>query len=216
MKFKQNLKYIKSRDEKILNSSMSKCVLHIGACDSPFTKEKYTKNLLLHSKLNSVTDAVLGVDIDKLAINEMRNLGFDNVMYFDMNDLSDLDYAPDIIVFGETIEHLGNLDNALENIKKIMGHKTELLISTPNAFYIENFKNALFLKENTHPDHVVNFSPQTLKQLLEKSDFEVNWIVGTFLNRESENFSKAIIRVFCRLFPMFSETLLTSVSIKKV
>jgi 2-polyprenyl-3-methyl-5-hydroxy-6-metoxy-1,4-benzoquinol methylase len=54
--------------------------------------------------------------------------------YFDMNNLENLDYAPDVIVFGETIEHVFNIKIALDNLKKVMGKETLLIISTPNAY----------------------------------------------------------------------------------
>jgi 2-polyprenyl-3-methyl-5-hydroxy-6-metoxy-1,4-benzoquinol methylase len=53
-----------------------------------------------------------------------------------MNNLENLDYKPDVIIFSEVIEHLMNIEIALSNLKKIMTSDTLLIIDTPNAFYI--------------------------------------------------------------------------------
>ena len=51
-----------------------------------------------------------------------------------MNKFEELDYVPDVIIFGEVIEHLMNLETALTNLKKVMSKDTLLIISTPNCF----------------------------------------------------------------------------------
>jgi hypothetical protein len=51
-----------------------------------------------------------------------------------------------------------NLEIAFSNIKKVMGPDTLLIISTPNAYYSNNFLNALFGFEQMHDDHKVYFS----------------------------------------------------------
>jgi len=51
-----------------------------------------------------------------------------------------------------------NLEIALTNLKKVMNENTLLIISTPNAFYIQNFVHAFFGFEYMHEDHKVLFS----------------------------------------------------------
>jgi 2-polyprenyl-3-methyl-5-hydroxy-6-metoxy-1,4-benzoquinol methylase len=72
--------------------------------------------------------------------NEFLNSKID---FFDMNKLENLDFKPDIIIFGEVIEHLMNLEIALTNLKKVMSKDTLLIISTPNAYHVLHQINAM-------------------------------------------------------------------------
>ena len=183
-------------------------MLHIGACDAPYTLQKFKNNLLLHTKLSKVSKEVLGIDIDKDAIEFLNREGFDNIVYYNMDNLGNLEFSPEIIVFGETIEHLTNLGYALENIKEITNDKCELLISTPNAFYIMNFFNSIRMQEQIHEDHKVLFSYQTLKQLLESKSFKITEAIYTFLDREDGSCKKQIFKKIMSKFPILAETLI--------
>lgn len=199
--------FVESRDDYFLKACVNKKVLHIGACDAPYTLEKYERGLLLHQKLHKVCSKIVGIDIDDKAVRIMNDLGYQNVTCLDMNKVNKLNFMPDIIILGETVEHLMNMEVALTNIKKIMKENCELLISTPNAFYLNNFFHAFKKQENAHEDHKHYFTPQTLKQLLEANRLHTEKVVFTFLNRESESFKKKTAKRLIRYFPMLAETL---------
>ena len=182
--------------------------MHIGACDAPYTLQKFKNNLLLHTKLSNVSREMLGIDIDKDAIDFLSQKGYDNIVFYNMDNLGNLEFKPEVIVFGETIEHLTNLGCALDNIKKITNDKCELLISTPNAVYIMNFFNSIGKKEGAHEDHKVLFSYQTLKQLLESKSFEIINVIYTFLDREGESYKKQVFKRIMSKLPVLAETLL--------
>ena len=136
-----------------------------------------------------------------------------------MNELHHLEFDPDIIVFGETLEHLMNLKTALTNIKKVMRTNTMLLISVPNAFYFMNFVYALFRKEHQHPDHSVAFTYKTLIQLLGKNDLAVQDFGFTFLEISTDTSIMnwrgktmyLLVRLMARISPVFAETLIVRV-----
>ncbi len=207
MDFKVNCKFENNRDDYLLNICRDKRVLHIGACDWPYTEEKFKKGELLHSKLSKVSNQVLGIDISTDSIKFLQDLGYQNITFFDMNDDQKLDFEPEIIIFGETIEHLTNLDNALSNLKKVMSANSELVISTPNAFYIMNFINSLRNVEKIHPDHKLMFSLQTLKNLLNSHSFIITDTTLTFLNRGKESRKKKLFKKGISFFPLLAETL---------
>jgi len=208
MHFKIHAKFVLSRDKYFLARSRDKNVLHIGACDAPYTLSKYEDGLLLHDKLEGVCKSLLGIDVDATSIKLMNELGFTNIIQFDLNDIGKLDFLPDVIILGETIEHLTNLDNLFKNVKKMMNKNCELLISTPNPFYLGNFVNALKSSENTHEDHKLYCSPQTLQQLLTNLGFRTEEVLFSFLDREKESAKKRMMKTFARCFPMLSETLI--------
>ena len=210
MKFnvKQLSKFHSTRDEAIVALCKGKKVLHIGATDAPYAKQKLEAGLLLHQKINDVAKDVLGIDIDEEAISFLKEKGIDNIIPYDMNRLKTLEYDPDIIIFGETIEHLMNLELAISNLKQIMSEHTSLIVSTPNALWINKVIDTLLQSEHQHPDHKVVFSLATLKNLFEANNLSVEEIYYTFLNRKYNGVTKRFKKIFCGMFPGFSETLL--------
>lgn len=199
----------RNRDEAICAICAGKRVLHLGATDSPFTMEKLEGGLLLHQRLAACCGELYGVDIDAKAIEYLREHGISNIDYFDMNQLGTLPFKPEVIVFGEIIEHLENLKLALGNLRSIMTENTKLVISTPNMFYGMLFLNA-FIKqrEQIHREHVVGFTYGSLKQLLEVNGFIIDEFHFTFLPRISENINKRILKLICNMRPSIAETLL--------
>ena len=105
------------RNRLIIDHCRNKSVLHLGATDAPFTEIKYKNDLLLHTQIMKVAANVKGIDIDQPSIDFLSTKGINNIESFDMNQLGNLDFKPDVIVFGEIIEHLQNLQTALSNLK---------------------------------------------------------------------------------------------------
>lgn len=207
--------FTKLRNSIILEYCKWKKVLHIGACDSPFTKEKYNwKNWpLLYREIDKVCGNQLWIDLDKSSINFLNNWEFSNskLIYFDMNELQDLDYKPDIIIFSEVIEHLMNLEIALINLKKVMNKDTILIISTPNALSLDNIIKGMLGFERFHEDHKIIFTYGYLKNLLKFNWIKVEkWYFTTLDYEKSKiNFvSKICIFLSNYIFKYFRSTLL--------
>lgn len=200
--------FTKFRDDYIVNQCKSKKVLHIGSCDWPYAEEKFKKGTLLHQKIQKVCKDQLGIDLDKESIAYLKKNGIDNIKYFDMNKVEKLDYKPDIIIFGETIEHIMNLETGLNNLKKIMTNDTKMIITTPNADAAYRIYMSLRGYEIQHPDHNVIFTYKTLEQLVKKLDFKVVGRKFTFKNNENIKFKDRILYFIGSQFPMFSSTLI--------
>ena len=211
----KKLKNHKNRDFLIIEKCKNKKVLHLGATDAPYTKEKLENNLLLHKHIENVSKKVTGLDIDKPSIEFLSQQGIKNIHYFDMNNLSELDIEVDVIIFGEIIEHLENLNIAFENIKNVMHHDTELIITTPNLFYLHNALQ-IFLKnhELVHHDHKVGFTFGIINQLLNANGLEISDFYFTFLPRLKEKFDKKIIRLISKFRPAYSENLCVIAKLK--
>lgn len=163
--------FSESRNKTIIEYCKNKKVLHVWACDSPYTIEKLKWEIwpLLYKEIDNVCEEQVWIDLDKESIeilNSQKEFKKSKVIYFDMNKLEELDYNPDIIIFWEVIEHLMNIETALSNIKKIMWKDTILIISTPNAYYFWWFINSVFWKEYLHDDHKILFSYWYLENML--------------------------------------------------
>lgn len=218
------LKYLPRRDAYVLKLCEGKRVLHIGASDWPYTKERYERKDLLYARIGEVAKEQLGIDQAKEASEFLnkKKIKSSNIIVGDMNELQVIDFKPDIVIFGETLEHLMNLEVALQNIKKTMQDNTLLIISVPNAFFFMNFIYALFRREHQHPDHSVAFTYKTLTQLLGKNDLIVDDFYFTFLEASSETcqlnwkgkMMHGIVRIMSYISPVYAETLMVVVKKK--
>jgi len=210
--------FSKSRNQIILDYCKWKKVLHIWACDAPFTLESLNWEVwpLLYKEIDKVCSYQLWIDIDKESINllnSMKDFKNSEIKYFDMNKLEDLNFKPDVIIFWEVIEHLMNLEIALTNLKKVMNENTLLIISTPNAFYIQNFVHAFFGFEYMHEDHKVLFSYWYLKNLLKFNWLKVEKGYFTYLDLtkkwwKKQNRRTKLFYFIGKIIPYYSSTLL--------
>lgn len=215
--------YVNNREQFIINLCKNKKVLHIGACDTPYTKNRFKNNNLLFQQIEKVTNMQLGIDISIEDVEFLNKKGLKNIKYFDMNKLDKLDFSPQIIVFGDTLEHLMNLEVALLNLKKIMNKNTILIISVPNATMFLKFVNCFLGKITEHEDHVVSFNYFTLRNLLKNNNFKIESIFfsdkltlekNVFDNKN--NFFKSFLiktinfinSIFVFFFPLFSQCLI--------
>lgn len=189
MKIHYPKNFSKSRNRIILDYCKDKKVLHIWACDAPYTQGKLDWHYgpLLYAEIDKVCSQQLWIDLDKESINLLTEKKYlfpkSEVRYFDMNEISTLDFHPDIIIFWETIEHLMNLETALTNLKWAMTDDTILVISTPNAYYLSNFIASMFGVEDFHDDHKVLFSYGYLLNLLRYNNLKI--IKGYFTTLDS-------------------------------
>ncbi len=212
--------FISNRDVYIVEECRDKKVLHIGPTDWPYTQEKIDKDQLLYKKIDEVCSEQVGIDMDKEGAEYLNNSPFcerSRIIVHDLNKLADIDFAPEVIVFGETLEHLMNHEVALSSIKQCMDQDTVLIISVPNATYIGNFLYALFGAERQHPDHSVAWSFKTLQQFLAKVGVDVDEVIMTYLSSEALNW-KGKFMFKCtypisRCFPLLSHTLMIRASL---
>ena len=201
------------RQSYLVEKCVGKKVLHIGPCDAPYTKIQLQRGRLLYKKISEVCEEQLGIDVDQESIDLLNGMSFKNssILHHDMNKIGELPFKPDVIIFGEALEHLMNLEVALTNIKKSMTSSTELLITIPNALWYMNIIYAFFGKEHQHPDHSVAWTYKTIKQLLEKNSLTLKEVFYAMPISVTELGIKGKIAYqFVKLFPMFAGSLMVS------
>ena len=207
--------YVNDRDQKILELCRGKVVLHIGACDAPYTANKLKAGLLLHKRLQGVAREVVGVDIDEESIAYLKDKGISDIVNIDFFALPSLEIKPDVIVFGETIEHLENPGLYLETLNRFMAPEAKLIISTPNCYSISGQFRVLLNKENIHPDHRVGFSAALLEQLLDKMGFNIEHLYFTFLPKVVDALEVKLFKALSYLRHGWAETLLVVATVKR-
>ena len=156
------LKYCKDKD--VLDIG---CVAH--------DPEAYRGRFWVHKAVATVAKSILGIDLHEEGLRVLRARGF-NVMAADA-ECFDLARTFDVIVAGDLIEHLGNLNGFLQSCKNHLRPGGRLLISTPNPWYWRNIaKAALYTEVNNNPEHVCWICPRTLRQLVARHDMDLGEI----------------------------------------
>lgn len=204
----RELPFAPSRDGLILDLCAGKRVLHVGAADSPYSAEKLASGLLLQVELARVASRLVGIDSDREAVELLRRAGVPDLTHADLESFEDPGLEPELIVFGETLEHLDNPGHGLDVLVGGMRAETRLLISTPNLTSLYNAWQAVRRRETVHPDHRVGFTYGLLKQLCEAHGLELERFWFTFLDRERTDWKERLWRRVSRRLPGLSETLL--------
>jgi hypothetical protein len=162
----------------ILARCGGKRVLHLGCTDAGLVDERYKTGELLHARLQAITTALWGVDIDSAGIHYLQEQGYENLLVADACQLNRIEALRgqqfDVIVASEIIEHLENPGLFLDAVSAFIGDAgTELLVTVPNAFRVDTLNWMLKGVEYVHPDHNYWFSYYTATNLLRKKGFEI-------------------------------------------
>jgi SAM-dependent methyltransferase len=180
---------MRHKQDYLIKKCKNKKVLHIGPTDFPFHREKEKQKKLLYQRINEVAKKQWGLDINKDAINYLKKRNIKNIIYGDITKKIPTKIIKqnfDIILFCDVIEHLNNPGFALENIKKIMNPKTELILTTNNCWFIGNIINFFKKKESVHPDHTFWPSKKTLNKLITNSGLYAKKTFFSFSGHSSD------------------------------
>ena len=157
------IKNIDERFDFFVEKCKNKSVIHFGCTDWPI----FRPDSNLHIKLSKHTKLLHGFDIDIEGIENLKK--YVNQKYF--SDYSELQkHCYDVCLIPETIEHVDNVREFLENVSTINADK--FFITAPNCFsdvhLKRNHKSSSHFIEVVHPDHNCWYSPYTLKNQIEK------------------------------------------------
>lgn len=121
---------------------------------------------------------IIGVDIDKklLAIarksTRAKNIDF---MKFDLEEklpFKDLSY--DKTLFLDVLEHLNKRDQALSEVRRVLTPNGLLFLGIPNSQTLwKRFQRSAGVCSYSDPDHKLEFSENSIRQLLKKHKFEI-------------------------------------------
>lgn len=145
------------------------CVQHDG--DMNHDKSIRLNPNWLHQHLYKHADHVLGVDIDRDGVNELRESGYNAVV--GNAERLDIEGTYDYIVAGELIEHLDNPGRFLAAARKRLTKSGTLILTTPNPWCFARMKY-LVSRDGVpeFPDHTHIHDEETLSHLLDRYGFE--------------------------------------------
>jgi 2-polyprenyl-3-methyl-5-hydroxy-6-metoxy-1,4-benzoquinol methylase len=152
----------------------NKKVLDLGCGGAPEFDELWKQGKLLHKRVHETGREVMGLDLDRPVVEQMRHLGF-NVVCDNAENPQHLNGAGafEAIVAGDIIEHVNNPGAMLAAMKSRLAADGVFVISTPNPFRWYNPLFALIGHEFNHPQHTAWFSPLTLTTLAERHGYRV-------------------------------------------
>ena len=115
-----------------------------------------------------------GVDISDWAKKAAEKRGLHNVYIGHLADLNFPDHHFDVVYAAQVLEHLQEPIDTLREIYRILKPGGILYVDVPNyqTIPIKAGKDDFYL--NAPPQHINYFTPHTLQQLLEKSEFIID------------------------------------------
>jgi len=202
------------RVEFIKKTCVGKKVLHLGCTNYPYTKESLDNDILLHFEIEKVAGQVYGFDFDQKGIDILEKSGVKNLYRADLEKLEEVavNETFDVIIAGEMIEHLSNPGLFLRGIQRFMHSRTNLIITTINAycalrFFIYGLRGKGGKNEPVHPDHVAYYSYKTLTLILERENLKVKKFLFYDLGAEHRQFNRRIFNFINDVSVKFSPQL---------
>lgn len=154
------------RNTLLTKLAAAKNVLHLGCADHiELINKKREQGSYLHDLLVKSARFVVGADVNKPALAQMRKLGIENL--YQVDDVpKELHF--DLVLVPDVIEHIGNVNQFLIGLKK---YDCSIVITTPNAYRLAN--RMQFKGELVNTDHKYWFSPYTLSKSIYDAGFEI-------------------------------------------
>lgn len=204
---------LRHRDNVLQAAVAGKKVLHIGFVDHlPVIDEKIKRGIWLHQKLIDSASLCVGIDINQKGIKHLKeNHQIGNIYCLDIlrdelpEELSNNRF--DIILLPDVIEHIPNPQIFLNGLRAKLGNLCDqIIITTPNAFRLENFLNNLIRKEVINSDHRFWFTPFTISKILYDSGFSIEHM--DYCQHGRYGLRKLIQKILIKVFPTFRDTLI--------
>jgi 2-polyprenyl-3-methyl-5-hydroxy-6-metoxy-1,4-benzoquinol methylase len=203
------------KESMILRLAQGKSCLHVGmggfvddqaASDREFATGAFQS---LHGGLARVTNGLVGIDINRYALDNMAVTVPGEYILCDVTSEQDVSKLAgrqfEIIIFGDVIEHLDNPGIALCNLRRLLAENGHILITTVNAYCLDAILKLLMHYESVHEEHTAYYSYSTLKRLLSMNGMEVLEFMyytnkrifsfGSVMHRIAWYFEKPLIRV---------------------
>jgi len=151
-----------------------KRVLDIGCVEHNAINAE--RNYWLHEFVRRNAAETLGLDASADQIKILQGKGY-NVICADATNFH-LQRTFDMIVAGETLEHLANAGGFMQCAREHLAKDGRLILTTPNAnCWSYSLENLLLGHELDNEDHIALYTPRTITSLLQRYGFQVERFV---------------------------------------
>jgi 2-polyprenyl-3-methyl-5-hydroxy-6-metoxy-1,4-benzoquinol methylase len=205
------------REEFILRLCGGKKVLHLGCVGMEFHSDAQRAEMFgqsLHRRLADVASELTGVDISIGAIEALHRIGLGmDIVYGDVERLEELDLASagafDVILAGDIIEHLSNPGRVLDQIARLAGPHSRLVITTPNAFGLPRMIRFVLGRFLENDEHTLSLNVENVRNLLMRHGFEVESLDTCYQSRSRRGgVGFRVGKALLRYAPRFGGTIL--------
>lgn len=167
-------RFITNRIPYILQECRNKRVLDIGCAH--YAAKYIEKQGWLHREISKVAKYVVGIDIEKEAIEYMNEHGFKahvaNAQDFDIRNIEPELF--DVIVCGDIIEHLTNPGGLISSALKHLSKNGTIILSTVNGLgFLFIIETLLLGHETLDDDHTMTFSKKQIYKMIEKCNCKI-------------------------------------------
>lgn len=210
--FIDNENKILTKETYLMKISKNKNIIHFGFLDHvELIENKIKNNDYLHKKLIECSNECFGIDINQEGIKYLReNHNFQNLYALDIiNDELPSDILNkkfEYILIPDVIEHIGNPVLFLKSIRKKFKNNTEsIILTTPNAFRLDNFKNVFKHIECINTDHRFWFTQYTIAKIATDAGFKIKSVA--FLEDGYISRREIIKKLLLKKFAGFRDTI---------
>lgn len=148
------------RINRVLAATEGPTVLDLGAVQHDASAASNPD--WLHGHLCERAREVIGVDIAESEVTELQAQGYD--IRVDDVEALELDEQVDVVVAGELIEHLSDLEGFFESVRRSLRPGGKLVLTTPNPWGFHFLKQALFSGDvHRNPTHTMWLDEEMLE-----------------------------------------------------
>lgn len=122
-----------------------------------------------HRRLIARAKKVVGVDILKEYAEILNNEGFD-IRVCDATSDEFLGEKFDLVVMGDVIEHVSNPIKLVEFSVRHLNDGGEIIIKTPNPYYLSNIKKMLISKPYVNLEHISWITPTMILEIARRAN----------------------------------------------
>lgn len=207
------------RDDYLIDITRAKKVIHLGFVDHlPLIDKKISEDRWLHKKLMNSCSKCYGIDINKEGIEYIQNkYKYEDLYALDIiNDAIPseiLDTKIDYLLIPDVLEHIGNPVAFLSAIRERFKDSVEkIIITTPNAFRLNNFINSLKYVERINTDHRFWFTPYTLAKVVTDAGLKINTL--DFYEHGKLSRRQILRKMILSKYTALKDTLILDVNLK--
>ncbi len=186
---------LSEKDGEILKRCEGKRVLDVGCVGQV---KSYKGDEWLHGKISKVANDLVGVDIDREGVLALKKEGH-NVFHLD--DLSPAEWQFEVVVMGDVIEHIGDVQAFLSFYKEFLSDEGEMIITTPNPFNFRQLMSVLLFKEpSVNAEHTCWLDPITLTEVFDRSGLKIKSFLWLKEYSNPKTFTSKITHGVSRIF----------------
>jgi hypothetical protein len=186
-----------------------KRVVHLGFADHmPYIKRRVEEDAWLHGRLLRCTERCMGIDVEPEVVSFVeRELGIQDVLCADVTAAPVPEITEgswDFMLMGEILEHVDDPVRFLGLVNEhYAGCLERIILTVPNAFWLDNFQGATKHTERLNTDHRYWFSAYTLGKVV----VQAGMVPEGFRYCERQEVRKLRKRIMLRWWPALRETL---------